>query len=594
MALTRLRDRAERTWQTLRRVPPRQLLRRVELLARYRLMDLVPGGHGEAPPPLPAAAPPLPPFPPRPDLARPAAGSLRLRLPWGERAVPLPIAWTPGAGVPEGSALASAQADLNNLQFMEFLESVEDAWFMALIDDWIAGNPRRSPGSWRHAWRPYNLSVRVVVWMQELARRRGRLDPAFFARTLRSLAEQLRFLERHLETDLRGNHLIKNLRALLWAGAFFRGPEAERWQALGQSLLADELDEQILADGMHYERSPAYHCQVLNDFLDIRQALPARNAPHCALRDRLDAVILRMAEVAVLLRHPDGRIALLNDGGLGMARLPEELGTAAARLAGAVPAAAEGPFALPEAGYWGLRRGGDYLILDCGPLGPDYLSGHGHGDALSFEWSTGGRRIIVDQGTYQYAAGDRRRQSRSTLAHNTVSVDGAEQSDIYGAFRCGRRAETRVLAWRPQADGFLFEGTHDGFAVLPGAPRHRRRIEARPGELRLLDRVLGEGPHRAEARFLLHPDCTVRLMGAEHGRFGARIARDGVEVELSANAPIRAEPAEWYPDLYRALPTQRLIVPVPLGEAGLACTLRRLAIPASIGAPEAEELAAPA
>jgi uncharacterized heparinase superfamily protein len=593
MDLTGWRDRADRTWQTLRRVPPRQLLRRVELLARYRLMDLVPAGDGEASPPMPAPMPPLPPFAPRPDLVRPVVGGLRLRLPWGERTVPLPIAWTPDAAS-EAPADTSARADLNNLQFMEFLESVEDdAWFMALIDDWIAGNPRRSPGSWRYAWRPYNLSVRVVVWMQELAQRRGRLDSAFLARTLHSLAEQLRFLERHLETDLHGNHLIKNLRALLWAGAFFQGPEAERWRRLGQDLLADELDEQILADGMHYERSPAYHCQVLNDFLDIRQALPARNAPHCALYDRLDAVLARMGEVAGLLCHPDGGIALFNDGGLGMARAPRELRAAAARLAGTVLATIEGPFALPAAGYWGLRRGGDYLILDCGPLGPAYLSGHGHGDALSFEWSTGGRRIIVDQGTYQYAAGDRRRQSRSTLAHNTVSVDGAEQSDLYGAFRCGRRAETEVLAWRPQGDGFLFEGTHDGFAVLPGAPRHRRRIEARPGELRLLDRVLGEGVHRAEARFLLHPDCTVRLAGAKHGEFTARIARDGVEVELSTNAPIRAVPAEWYPDLYRALPTQRLIVPVPPGETGLACTLRRRTTLAPIGEPAAEELAAP-
>jgi hypothetical protein len=555
---TALWRRGERLWQTVRHVPPGQLLRRAELLARYRLMDLVPSRAAPAPPP--ALAPVLPPplFPPRADRLRVVPGGFRLRLPWGERTFVLPVAWTPAAGG------ATSRADTNNLHFMEFLPSADDALFTALIDDWIARNPQEARGAWRFAWRPYNLSLRVVVWMEELARRRDRLDPAFLGRAQASLARQLRFLEHHLETDLRGNHLIKNIRALLWGGAFFVGPEAERWSALGRRLLRRELAEQVLPDGCHYERSPAYQCQVLEDLLACRAALPAP-VPE------LDAALGRMAHALALLTHPDGRVAQFNDGGLSMAPPPALLLATWARLTGGAPASARGPFALPDGGYFGLKGEDELLVVDCGELGPSYLPGHGHCDLLACEWSTGGRRILVDQGTYQYFADPRRLASRSTRSHNTVSLDGAEQSDIYGAFRCGRRARPELRAFERRGDGFRFVGSHDGFTRLPGRPRHVRTIEAAPGRLVIRDRIEGGGSHDARSRLLLHPGCTVEVEGS-----GALIRSGPVAVRLEASAPIAAEPAEWYPDIYVAEPTLRLVLPVAAGGQGLELRLERV------------------
>ena len=57
-------------------------------------------------------------------------------------------------------------------------------------------------------------------------------------------------------------------------------------------------------------------------------------------------------------------------------------------------------------GYFGARLGDDYLVVDCGRIGPDDLPAHAHGDVLSFELSIAGHRIIVDQGVYEYVAGD--------------------------------------------------------------------------------------------------------------------------------------------------------------------------------------------
>ena len=132
---------------------------------------------------------------------------------------------------------------------------------------------------------------------------------------------------------------------------------------------------------------------------------------------------------------------------------------------------------LPWTGYFGYRHGGDSLIVDCGPVGPDYQPGHAHCDTLSYELHVGGVPIVVDSGTFDYEPGQFRHYLRSTAAHNTVRIDGQEQSEIWGQFRVARRArpvEAHLSDW---AGGRLvFSGEHDGYRRLPGKPRHRREI----------------------------------------------------------------------------------------------------------------------
>ncbi len=198
------------------------------------------------------------------------------------------------------------------------------------------------------------------------------------------------------------------------------------------------------------------------------------------------------------------------------------------------------------------------MIVDCGQLGPPYLPGHGHCDLLSFEWSIGGRRIVVDQGTHQYVAGPRRWTTRCTASHNTLAVMGGEQSDIYGAFRCGRRARPELRSFAADGSGFRLEGTHDGYQSLAGAPRHVRLVEAQPGRLRVEDRLEGGNGQNATSHLLLHPDCRVEASGQ-----GAVIRSGPVTVRLTSSSPIEVMPAEWYPDIHVALPTSRLCLLMP-------------------------------
>jgi uncharacterized heparinase superfamily protein len=452
---------------------------------------------------------------------------------------------------------------------MEYLEAVDDAEFAALLASWIASNRPSARGAWRDAFNSYAVSLRTVVWMQQLAARSGRLSPRFIEEICASLVQQLAFLARNLETDLGGNHLIKNVKALIWGSAFLEGEDPARWRAKGLELLSGALSEQIFADGMHYERSPSYHFQVLADLLECRHALGAD-----PLGGRLDNALARMAQAAADLAHPDGKVALFNDAGLAMAYSPVECLAVYARLFGSAPEP-RGVFALTDAGYYGLRSGATYLVADCGAIAPDDLMAHGHGDVLSFEWTIAGKRLIVDQGVFEYVAGERRQQARGATSHNTLCFEGADQGDFFGAFRCGRRPKVEVLAYEPGRERFVLQGTHDGFAHLPGRPRHVRRFEVTPGEIVIDDRIEGRPDRAAVLSFLFHPDCQVSI---EDGQ--ARVRRGEVEATLSSTAPLALEPAVWWPDMGAELAAQRLTGILAPGTHLAKTTLRVVSPPA--------------
>lgn len=429
-----------------------------------------------------------------------------------------------------------------NLHYFEHAERLGDADWSELVRQWIGSNPPYASGSTRTGWNAYALSLRAVSWLQQLARRRQRLDPQAIRLAAASAAAQLRYLERHLETDIGGNHLFKNILALLWGSAALSTPRAARWRALGLKLLDRELG-QFLGDGMHFERSPSYHSQVVGDCISIRQALGED-----PLGGRLDSVIARGLQAAADLAHPDGQAALFGDSGLTMARSPAEL------IAGA-HVEARPSFAYCDAGYFGVREAGDLLIVDAGPLGPDSLPGHAHGDMFAFEWSVGGQRIIVDQGVFEYVAGERRRASRAAASHNTVAAPGADQGQFFGAFRLGRRTRLAFRDFEFTGGRLRLHAGHDGF--VGSNVRHERIIDAGPSDISVRDR-LGSPLEGACSSLLLAPQARP----CRTGRSAVRIDGFSVPITLSADGEIAIEPAVWWPDMGVEIPTSRLRIAI--------------------------------
>ncbi len=394
-----------------------------------------------------------------------------------------------------------------NLHYFDDLNSRDAAararWHRVLLERWVAENP---PGS-GHGWEPYPVSRRAVNWVKWAAQRN------VLPLTCRaSLAAQVRWLVPRLEYHLLGNHLLANAKALIYAGLYFEGDEAERWHARGCQIIARQLREQVLPDGGHFELSTMYHAAVLEDLLDLVNVSYAFGLEPAA--EWLIA-IAKMRRWLITMCHPDGEIPFFNDAAFGVTPTPGELEGYALRLGLPELKDDRAPLVVLEAsGYVRALAGSAHLICDCAAVGPDYLPGHGHADTLSFELSLGERRIFVNSGTSQYCTGTERERQRGTAAHNTVVIDGSDSTEVWGSFRVARRARARIhrIASTPQSN--VIEASHDGYRRLPGRNVHRRRWILAENCLRIEDEVSGEFGS-AEARFHVHPAVEVNASG-EH------------------------------------------------------------------------------
>jgi uncharacterized heparinase superfamily protein len=141
------------------------------------------------------------------------------------------------------------------------------------------------------------------------------------------------------------------------------------------------------------------------------------------------------------------------------------------------------------------------LICDVAPVGPDYLPGHAHADTLSFELSIDGKRVLVNTGTSTYEAGPERFRERSTMAHNTVEVDGADSSEVWSAFRVARRARPFNVTVTDRGEELQLDAQHDGYRRLKGNVMHRRTWRLRDTALSIEDTLTGSF---SNARVLLH------------------------------------------------------------------------------------------
>ena len=393
-----------------------------------------------------------------------------------------------------------------------------------LLDRWIEENPVGVG----NGWEPYPISLRVVNWIKWLVSGEARTLPSDLrARMERSLCVQVRYLRKRLEYHLLANHLLANAKALVFAGTFFGGAEAEGWLRKGMDLYRRQLPEQVLADGVHFERSAMYHAIILEDLLDCFNLTgDAFFAPW----------IGRMCAGAALLTGPDGRFAKFNDAAEGIALAPAELQAYAERLGEAAfrrvgrdkrdrsrsgrdkrdPPTGESGFVRMEAGAY-------VVLAKTGEIGPSYQPGHAHADTWTFELWKDGAKAVTDTGCSTYVPGAVRSYERGTRAHNTVVVDGRDSSEVWASHRVGRRFD-------------------------PAA--HRREFHLGPDGLTGVDEVGGRGVHDVEIRFHLVPGARVEVVCAGERQeeaceiaegFGLRVPARCVVFRSRVELPARFE-----------------------------------------------------
>lgn len=389
-----------------------------------------------------------------------------------------------------------------------------------VLDEWIAANPYAMTVNWSVTME---VALRILSWswlLGALGQSKAWADEGFRGRFLRALWLHGDYTQRHLErSDVNGNHFTADATGLVFAGLLFgRDP----WADEGWRLLVDELPRQVLADGVDFEASAAYHRLVCELFL-----LPALYREQLGLsvppgyRARLES----MGHFTAAILHPDGDAPLWGDaddaralplGGsavndhrylpalLGIGGDPSEarwlLGSTATK---ALPARASAAFS--DGGVYVLASAVDHVVIDCGPVGLAGRGGHGHNDCLSFEATLAGTRVITDSGSYVYtASAEERNRFRATAAHNTPRIDGAEQNripDSLWQLENDARPEPRLV------ESFRFRGSHTGYLRLVDPVRPVRTLALDPmlHALAVHDRFEAVKPHEIEIPFHLSP-----------------------------------------------------------------------------------------
>ena len=131
-------------------------------------------------------------------------------------------------------------------------------------------------------------------------------------------------------------------------------------------------------------RSPMYHSMILEDCLDLLNVCMSHS--HSTLKNlsaQLQKVCKKMVVFLKGMTHPDDRISLFNDAAFGIETEPTDLIEYYESITGEnIPENMDSVCSFPSTGYFVLKpTPGDRMLIDCGPVGPDYQPGHAHCDA---------------------------------------------------------------------------------------------------------------------------------------------------------------------------------------------------------------------
>jgi heparinase II/III-like protein len=429
------------------------------------------------------------------------------------------------------------------------------------LESWFAECPWRMGPNWSSA---LEAALRLINWSlawQLLggAQSRAFQEPEgaqFRGRWLESIHQHARFVRGYFSLySSANNHLVGEAAGLFIAALTWPfWPEARRWRAEAAAILECEAQLQNAPDGVNREQAVCYQQFELDLLLLALLAGEAGGHPlSAAFESRIEAMLDYLASIMdaggnipMIGDSDDGLVAQLAQGGdfcpyrslLASGALLFSRGDFKAKarglddktrwLFGASSSAAFGRVdeagnglpvrrEFPLGGYYVLGcdfESGDEirLIADAGPLGYRSIAAHGHADALAFTLSVGGREFLIDPGTYAYHTHAAWRQYfRGTAAHNTLRVDGADQSRSGGKFMWLSKANAGCSLWRSTAERDVFEGWHDGYRRLRDPVLHRRRItlEKRARRVLIEDSLEMSGAHEVELAFHCSEDCRV-------------------------------------------------------------------------------------
>jgi asparagine synthase (glutamine-hydrolysing) len=403
--------------------------------------------------------------------------------------------------------------------------------FWNLVEDWAAHNPPQTGPNWKCG---QEATFRLMAWCFGLHGflNSSQATPERISHLAAMIAVTAERIEANIEYALsqNNNHGISEAVGLFTVGTLF--PEfrrAETWLARGRDLLESQARTQIYDDGAYVQHSTNYHRVMVHDYLwaarlaeingapfsealykrllrstqfldaltdpvsgkapnygnnDGSQVLPLTDCEYADFRSTLQASYYLCSRLRRFPTGPwdEGLIWLFGESALAAPMLPAKQDAISA-----------------TSGYYLMKGPESWAMIRCA----EYRDRPAHADQLHVDLWWRGLNVATDGGTYQYNTFPPWDNAfNSTVAHNTVTIDGQEQMRRFSRFLWLDWAKGRVLRHTKNGGTEVWAGEHDGYRRL--SVTHRREVERRGDSWAIRDEMLGGGgEHTVRLHWLL-------------------------------------------------------------------------------------------
>lgn len=337
--------------------------------------------------------------------------------------------------------------------------------------DWAKKNPmpteemvnvgaRPNKDNYDFTWRPLEVSHRIEdqIIQFQLFLNAESFTAAFLTEFLINYANHANYILKNYTPE--GNHLLFQAQRMMYAGICFPElKEADTWLNSGITKLNEQIEEQVYADGMHYEMDLGYHLAAIDIFYQALRVATLNDKASVFPQSYKD-IIRKMITVTYNTNYPNDIAPLFSDGRQGSSAVmkrnyngwldlfpnDQELMYFASesRQEGAHPNYLSKAF--KESGFYVFRNDWSKGVIQMVVKNTPKAGWHNQPDNGTFELWYQGQNLFPDSGAYSYggdkAANQDRNWFRQTKVHNTLTLDGKNVN-----------SQPKLVAWNAEGEG---------------------------------------------------------------------------------------------------------------------------------------------
>jgi hypothetical protein len=471
--------------------------------------------------------------------------------------------------------------------------------FIELINSWVKANPYLKGVNW---YSNIEVNIRLIVWYfcwqvlwQDEKLKADKVFTDFVTKTwLPSIYEHCIYsFNNPSKFSSANNHLVAEHSGLFVAACCWKFQESQDWKQYALNGLEKEIIKQNSKNGINKEEAAEY-IQFITDFFLIPYAVG--NNYGVEFSEIYKQQLYKISEYLInLLDVKNGyrKYGDEDDGKVLVVSSDPHFDNFSSILTSAAVIFGDEKFKTVDKGFdlknwllWGrsgfdkfnniqlkefqkksafyiqegnfiFKKQGEgsdkeiYLHFDAAPLGYLSIAAHGHADALSIALHLDGDPILVDVGTFTYHTHKEwRNYFISTLAHNTICIDGKNQAYQAGPTMWLKHYKTDVIKAIQMDDTEMVSAKHSGYDKY-GCSHERTVSFNRLKEHFVIDDEvsLNNKSHSILQPWHLHPEVEIEKLDTHIFSLKHRQGRRKIKISCDSALSIEIKRAETDPIL---------------------------------------------